>query len=127
MQNEKNAFPFIAPLAGVIDSMTFTMEGAAISQGGPVSAPYMKIEFYRLNYNSVTSLGAVNVSLSASLTGINNTTSSGNQKQTVRVTALNLSVAQGDAIGVVFVPQGGNNSKINAILNLFGTMFFQFT
>ena len=131
MQNEKTVFPFIVPActAAAFAGIVFTMEGCAISQGGPISSPYMRIDFYRHNYNSVTSLGSINVPVSTTVgvTGVNNTISSGNQKQTVTVNATALAgitaLAAGDAIGMVFVPQGGDNSKVNAILNLFATVY----
>jgi hypothetical protein len=124
MQNEKTIFPWIAPVAGTITAITFTLEGAAISQGGPVASPYMKIQFCKSGYNTVTLLGTINVALNAAKTGVNNTTTGKNYWQTASVTGLQLAVSQGDAIGVLFVPQGGDNSKINAILNLFATLVF---
>jgi hypothetical protein len=124
MQNAKTIFPWIAPVAGTITGFTLTMEGAAISQGGPVSGSYMRVDVYKAGYNSETSQGSTNVSLNDAKVGVNNTTSSGNIWQTVTVTGLTYSVTQGDAVGIVFVPQSGNNAKINAILNLFMAMHF---
>ena len=122
LQNAKNVFPIIAPGNGTIDSMVFTIEGSAISQGGPVSDPYMRIDFYRMNWNSTTSLGSFDVSLNAAKVGINNSPTTTDYKQTVKLSSIAIAVSQGDAIGVVWVPQGGDNSKINAIINMFGVL-----
>jgi hypothetical protein len=125
MQNAKTASPYLVPANGTIRSIYFGMAGAAISQGGPVSSPYMRIDIYRLNWNTTTLLQTLNVALDAAKTGINNATTSGNMIQT-SVTSIGLAVSAGDFIGVVFVPQSGDNSKINAVLNLFGQMAITF-
>jgi hypothetical protein len=121
LQNAKNVFPLIMYGNGTIDSMRFTLDGSAISQGGPVSGSFLRIDFYLLNWNSRTSLGSFNVPLNDALVGINNSPTTTDYKQTVLLSNINIAVTAGDAIGVVWVPQSGNNSKINAIINLFGT------
>jgi hypothetical protein len=60
------------------------------------------------------------------VTGVNNTTSSGNMVQTASVTGIGVVVTAGAVLGVVFVPQSGDNSKINAVLNLFCQMAISF-
>jgi hypothetical protein len=120
--NDKNIFPVTVPGNGKIDSMVINLEGAAISMGGTPVNTYIRIIFYRNNWNTITALGDYNVRLNDALVGVNNTTTDINRKQTVVMSSLNLSVAQGDTIGVVAVPQGGNLSKINAFINVFATL-----
>ena len=127
LQNDKNIFPIIAPLNGKIDSMVFKMAGAAISMGGNPFGTYMRIDFYKYNWNTRTLLQTFNVPLNDALVGINNTTTDIDRVQTVVLSNINLSLVQGDAFGVVFVPQGGDFSRINAVINLFGTLHFLFT
>lgn len=122
--NGKTIFPWVAPVTGTITGLTLTMNGAAISGTGPVSASSLRIDFYTAGDTSMTSLGTANISLNDSKVGVNNTTTGGGKYQTVTVTNLSFAVTQGDPIGVAWIPQGGNASYINAINNLFGTMHF---
>jgi hypothetical protein len=126
MQNAKTVSPYLVPKAGAVQSLICTMEGAAISQGGPVSSPYMRIDIYSLQWNSATLLYTASVPLTTGVTGVNNTTSSGNMVQTASVTGIGVVVTAGAVLGVVFVPQSGDNSKINAVLNLFCQMAISF-
>ena len=68
-----------------------------------------------------------NVPLNDALVGINNAVSDINRVQKVVLSNTNLALSQGDAFGFVFVPQGGNQSFINAVINLFGTLHYIFT
>jgi hypothetical protein len=121
LQNAKTISPYLVPKDGTLNSFYIGMAGAAISQGGPVSNPYIRIDIYQINWNTTTLLETLNIPLNAAQTGINNTTTSGNMMQT-SLKNIGLALTAGTFIGVVFVPQGGDNSKINAILNLFGQM-----
>ena len=103
------------------------MAGAAISMGVNPFGTYMRIDFYKYNWNTRTLLQTFNVPLNDALVGINNTTTDIDRVQTVVLSNINLSLVQGDAFGVVFVPQGGDFSRINAVINLFGTLHFLFT
>jgi len=126
-QNDKNIFPITVYANGVIDSMVINLEGAAISNFGPPSGTYMRIIFYKNNWNTITSLGVYNVPLNDALVGINNTTTNRDLKQTVKMSNLNIAVSEGDTIGVVAVPQGGDASRINAFLNVFATLKISYT
>lgn len=127
IQNPKNSFPITAPLDGKIDSVVFKLAGAAISMGGTPSGTFLLIRFYRYHWNAKEILGEFHVLLNDALVGNNNATTDIDRVQKVVLSNINISLLQGDSYGMVFVPQGGNQSFINAINNLFGTLHYTFT
>ena len=127
IQNPKNSFTIIAPLDGKIDSVVFKLAGAAISMGGTPSGTFLLIRFYRYHWNTKEILGEFHVLLNDALVGSNNATTDIDRVQKVVLSNINISLLQGDSYGMVFVPQGGNQSFINAINNLFGTLHYTFT
>lgn len=106
--------PYIVMQACTVNQIRIVFAGAAVSQGTVGASPTIRLDLYKAGFSTRTRVATYRITISATGVGVSNNTA-GDAFQTAVLTGQSTALAAGDAIGIEFVNENTDNTKINGL------------